>query len=101
MATITNRHGTRARTSDAAELGAMGWSNQPKRKRNGSLVMEPVAYSPVEILPTAREIAAMRRAYLQWWSALLEIKSALQISHLTSHVVTDAMPLSAPWKKTA
>lgn len=101
MATITNRHGTRARTSDAAELGAMGWPNQPKRKRNGSLVMEPVAYSPVEIRPTAREIAAMRRAYLQWWSALLEIKSALQISHLTSHVVTDAMPSSAPWKKTA
>ncbi|MCG7623194.1 hypothetical protein [Epibacterium sp. Ofav1-8] len=101
VATTTNRHGTRARTSDAAQLGAMGWPHQARRKRNGSIAMEPVLYCPIDIRPTAREIAAMRRGYLQWWSALLEIKSALQISHLTSHVVTNAMPSSAPWKKTA
>ncbi|MFY1707421.1 hypothetical protein [Tritonibacter scottomollicae] len=101
VATTTNRHGTRARTSDAAELGPSGWPHQPRRKRNGSVLLEPVAYCPVEIRPTAREVAAMRRGYLQWWAALLEIKYALQISHLTSHVVTDAMPLSAPWKKSA
>jgi hypothetical protein len=101
VATTTNRHGTRARTSDAAELGAMGWPHQTRRKRNGSIEMEPVLYCPIDIRPTAREIAVMRRGYLQWWSALLEIKSALQISHLTSHVVTNTMPPSAPWKKTA
>lgn len=101
MATSTNRHGTRARTSDAAELGSIGWPHQARRKRNGSIALEPVLYSPIEIRPTAREIASMRRGYLQWWSALLEIKSALQSSHLTSHVVTNVMPPSAPWKKTA
>ncbi|MEX5600945.1 hypothetical protein [Pseudophaeobacter sp. C1-32P7] len=100
-ATTTNRHGTRARTSDAAELGSEGWPHQLRRKRNGSAVMEPVPYCPIEIRPTAREVASMRRGYLQWWSALLEIKYALQISHLTAHVVTEAMPLSAPWKKSA
>ncbi|OIQ32317.1 MAG: hypothetical protein BM562_05460 [Alphaproteobacteria bacterium MedPE-SWcel] len=99
LATTTNRHGTRARTADAADLGHAGWPHQPRRKRTGCVVLEPVAYSPVEIRPTAREVGAMRRAYLQWWSALLEIKTALQISHLTAHVVTDVLPVSAPWKK--
>ena len=100
-AKTTNRHGTCAKKADAAELGAQGWPNKQTLGRKGRLITHKVEYCPVVIRPSAAEQAALRRDYLRWWGALLDLKSAMRISHLTSHVIIDTMPPRPPWKKTA
>ncbi|MCG7520858.1 hypothetical protein [Ruegeria sp. Ofav3-42] len=99
--THTNRHGTKAKTEDAAKLGGTGWAAQPRRNRKGVVVYDTVKYCPCVVRPTAVAVACSRRAYLAWYGALLDLRAALQISHLTSFVVTDEMPPRTPWKKTA
>lgn len=96
-----NRHGWRAKTEDAAILGREGWPHQARRNRKGGIVYDAVKFCPVSIRPTVQEQGAMRRRYLLWWSALFEIRRAMQLSHLTSFVVTDAMPPRAPWRERA
>lgn len=57
----------------------------------------PVTYSGV-----ARDVTALRREYLLWWSALLELRETFRLySGLTAFEVTEAMPPLQPWKKTA
>ena len=98
--THTNRHGTFARTEDAAGLGAAGWPRQPRRNRKGVVVYDRVLFCPARWYPTGSQIAAARRAYLQWWSVLLELRNTFQIhNNLSAHVVTDDMPVMSPWKK--
>ncbi len=49
---------------------------------------------------TARQVADLRRHYLQWWGALLELRDTLRIyGELTAFEVTMAMPPMAPWQK--
>lgn len=98
---VENQHGWRAKTEDAAKLGPEGWPHQARRNRKGGIVYDAVKFCPVSIRPTVQEQGAMRRRYLLWWSALFEIRSAMQLSHLTSFVVTDAMPPRAPWREGA
>ncbi|MCA0963236.1 hypothetical protein [Salipiger bermudensis] len=51
---------------------------------------------------TAAEQARMRRGWLQWWSALLELQSTFLLGcDLTGFDVTDQMPPSAPWRKSS
>jgi hypothetical protein len=96
--TSTNRWGTRAKTADAKDLGAEGWPRQSRVNRKGRTVFDQVLYCPVVIRPTAGQVARARRAYLDWFGALLEIRSALQITGLTAFEVTDRMPPQAPWR---
>lgn len=57
-----------------------------------------VRMTPVRFAPTAAQIASQRRAYLQWWLALLEIRCSFQAyGGLFDHAVTDAMPAREPW----
>lgn len=99
--TKTNRWGVRAVIADAEELGAQGWPHQARRNRKGYVVYDRVDYCPCLIRPSPDEIGRMRRRYLAWYGILLELRSALQITHLTSHVVTDQMPSRTPWAKVA
>lgn len=98
--TRTNRHGVRAKTEDAATLGQEGWPAQPRRNRKGVLVHDVIAFCPVICRPSVSDIARARRAYLSWWSVLLELRSQLQIyGGLSSYEVTNEMPTRAPWSK--
>ena len=54
---------------------------------------------PVTYQPQASMIASARRDYLQWWSALLELRVNLSIcSPLSRWSVSDEMPPSQPWR---
>lgn len=51
---------------------------------------------------TARDVAAARRAYLQWWDALYELRVSFQVyGGLTAFRVTDGMPPRMPWKNSS
>lgn len=96
---IRKRYGCHAETDDARHLGAQGWQPTERRNRRGAVVLETVRYCPVTVRGDAAEIAAKRRAYLLWWSALLELRSTLQIGgDLSAWRVTDAMPARQPWQ---
>lgn len=57
---------------------------------------------PVYFRDTALEVGRARRAYLQWWSALNEVRHCLAIGRsLSSFRLSDAMPKLQPWKKGA
>jgi len=99
--TVTNRYGHHAKTADAKQLGSIGWPHQSRRNRKGRTVYDPVLFTPVVIRPSAAQVTRSRRAYLDWYGALLDIRSALQHSVLTSFIVTDRMPARAPWKNPA
>lgn len=94
-----NPHGRYAMTADAKLLGAAGWPAQPRTKRNGAIVHDPVRYCPVTIMGGPVQSAAKRRSYLQWWSALLDLRRSFQMQRdLSAWVVTDAMPPQQPWR---
>lgn len=96
----TNRHGRFAQTADSAELCSEGWPAQPRRNRKGVIVRDAVKYSPVLIRPTPAQIGRAHRAYLAWWGALLELRTALRLHfELTCFEVTRVMPPLEPWKK--
>ena len=100
--THTNAHGTRSIKRDSAQLGSEGWPHFERRGRKGNLVKESVEYCPVIIRPTVDQIARARRAYLDWWGALLELQSTFQtFGNLSCWTVTRDMPALSPWKKTA
>lgn len=95
----TNRYGTWARTRDSRELGEAGWPHQERRGRKGNVIREAVLYCPAMWVPSQATIAAARRDYLRWWSALLEIRTTLQSGCLSGVVLTDEMPPRTPWSK--
>ncbi|MGB2203177.1 MAG: hypothetical protein ACPH5G_17745 [Pseudooceanicola atlanticus] len=97
----TNQHGRRGRTADAAELGAFGWKPVRRRNRKGIIVAEKVEYTPCHWSPTWSQIAAARRAYLDWWGHLLTIQYALRAAGPRRFSVTKEMPPLSPWKATA
>lgn len=94
-----NRHGWHARTTDAAALGEQGWRPIPRRNRKGVVVHDAVRYCPCAWSPSAAQIAAARRGYLDWWGHLLTIRAGLRAVDLSRHAVTDDMPPMQPWKK--
>ena len=94
-----NPHGRYAMTADAQTLGLPGWDHQPRRRRNGGTVLEPVKFCPVTIMGGPAQVAAARRTYLQWWSALLDLRATFQLGRdLSAWRVTDTMPPRQPWK---
>lgn len=56
-------------------------------------------WCPVTYRSTAREVAAARRRYLDWYGAIHHLRFIFQSACLlTSFSVTDALPPRAPWK---
>ena len=59
-----------------------------------------VRWCPVTYTLTADKIGRARRNYLQWWSALMEVRSTFKIyNNLSRWQVLDVMPEMEPWKK--
>ncbi|WP_138423706.1 hypothetical protein [Maritimibacter alexandrii] len=55
---------------------------------------------PIRFYDTAAEIGRARRSYLQWWSALNEVRHCLSVdSPLSAFRVTAEMPPVRPWGK--
>jgi hypothetical protein len=86
------KHGEFAKTEPA---GAIVYVERGRVRRMESRVC------PVVFRDTARELAARRRAYLDWWGALLSVFCGLQAVELKRFEVTKAMPPMEPWKKGA
>ncbi len=58
-----------------------------------------VKYCPITIRNHHGDAAALRREYLGWWGALLQLRDTFRMYvGFTSCVVTEAMPPSTPWK---
>ena len=97
--TIRNQHARQAETEDAKYLGINGWQPWERKNRRGGIVLETVRYCPVTIRGGAAEIAAKRRAYLLWWSALFNLRTSFQLGRdLSAWNVTGTMPPREPWK---
>ena len=59
-----------------------------------------VRICPVVYRPDGSQVAAARRNYLLWWSALSELRMTFQINaNLSRWIVADGMPPMTPWKK--
>lgn len=70
--------------------------------RRRQRVRRDVIWCPVTYTPTAQQIGAARRGYLDWWSALMFLAADLRGCGMLSQVeVTDAMPPMEPWRKAA
>lgn len=70
-------------------------------KHRGRKVRRDVTWVPVTYTPTAQQIHAARRGYLDWFGALLVIGNDLRGCGMLSRVeVTDEMPPMTPWKRT-
>ena len=86
-----NQHGRRAVTET---LGQVVDCSGRKVKRHD------IRVCPVVFRPAADQIAAARRNYLQWWSALLELRVCLQIQNdMSRWNVSHELPPRTPWKK--
>jgi len=95
-----NQHGMRPRTADATDLGPEGWKPFCRINRKGKTVYDRSRCTPVKIEPTVQQIANARRAWLDWWGGLLDVRLTLQTGMpLTRWVVTDEMPPMRPWRK--
>jgi hypothetical protein len=89
----TTKHGTFAQTESA---GMISYTSR------GKLREVEVKYCPIIIQNHPGDAAALRREYLGWWGALLELRDTFRIyGGLTSYVVTEAMPPRTPWKDAA
>jgi hypothetical protein len=59
-------------------------------------------WCPVHFHGDARSTAALRRAWFDWWGALLELQTTFRIGDdLGGFTVTDEMPPLEPWKEGA
>lgn len=86
-----NQFGRRADTESlGVEIDASGL--RPRR--------HDVRVCPVVYRPDGSQVAAARRNYLQWWSALAELRITFEIhGNLSRWVVGQTMPPMTPWKK--
>lgn len=90
------KHGMFAKTEVIERI-----SYRKGRRGGGRMVHRDVTWCPITITPTAQQIAAARRFYLQWWSAMLEIKVGIEAAEgmMDRHVVSDELPPVAPWNR--
>jgi hypothetical protein len=56
-------------------------------------------WTPCVWVPSAPQIAAARRGYLDWWGALLSVMGDLRHVDLSRFVLSDVMPPMEPWKQ--
>jgi hypothetical protein len=90
---VENRHGVFARTSVVGRVEVRG--------RRGRRKVVDVLACPVTFRPTAAQIAAARREYLLWWSALLHLRDEIAGAGLRRIELTREMPPQRPWDTTA
>ncbi|WP_276946608.1 hypothetical protein [Haematobacter massiliensis] len=65
----------------------------------GREVTADVVMCPVTYAPSAAVIAAARRNYLDWWSALLHVAHELSVGRRLCRIdLTAAMPPMSPWR---
>lgn len=70
--------------------------------KNGRRVRREPTWCPVTYSPTAQQIGRARRAYLDWWGALLHLGfEARSCGMLGSVEITTAMPRMTPWRQDA
>jgi len=86
-----NQNGKRAQTESLGiEIDSSG-----RKPRCHNVLICPVVYRP-----DGGQVAAARRNYLQWWSALSELRITFEIhTNLSKWAVDDRMPPMTPWKK--
>ena len=86
-----NPHGRRAATES---LGVEIDSSGRKLRRHD------VQVCPVVYRPDGQQVARARRNYLQWWSALTELRITFEThNNLSRWVIGSSMPPMQPWKK--
>lgn len=86
------KHGAFAVTEVCRVPGLRWPADQLGKKADGSWCR--VSYSN-----TARDVAAARRRYLDWYRAIHHLRFIFQKAcHLTSFTVSDALPPRTPWK---
>ncbi|MCV2870646.1 hypothetical protein OEW28_18695 [Defluviimonas sp. WL0002] len=85
-----NQFGVRASTAVAEVISY---------RHRGRMVKREVRCCPVTYTPSASQIAAARRGYLDWWGALHHIRHGLGLVRLSDIDVTDAMPPMEPWRR--
>lgn len=83
------KHGFYAVSEDARDLRFAGFGRFPVK---GSRAC------PVRIVPTAQQIGASRRFWLDWVRALMHIQSELRLIGLARWEITDELPPVQPWK---
>lgn len=87
-----NPHGRRAETDS---LGIEIDTSGPRPRRHD------VRVCPVVYRPDGAQVAQARRNYLQWYSALTELRSTFEIhNNLSRWAINSCMPPMMPWKKT-
>lgn len=67
----------------------------------GRKVQHSVVACPVSYRPSAAQIGAARRAYLDWWGALLQLRHDMATCGLSSIEITNDMPPMTPWRQGA
>lgn len=85
---VQNPHGTFSRTVVVGQAEVV---------RRGRKKKVDVLACPVEFRPRAVTIATMRRAYTEWWCALLELRVHLSHAGLRTVTITQQMPPRTPW----
>ncbi len=83
------KHGIFAVTVPARDLGCVA---------SEMFAVRDSRVCPVRIVPTAQQIGAARRFYLDWLGALLHIGSELRRIGLSGWEVTQELPPMAPWR---
>ena len=84
-----SKHGMFAQTKVVGHVQVRG--------RKGALVQREMRCCPVRYEPTAQQIAAARRFYLDWVGALMHLRHQLRLAGLTRWDVTDDLPPMTPW----
>lgn len=86
----SNQHGNHSMTMDARDMFFSG---------HGRFAAKDVRACPVRIVPTAQQIGAARRFYLDWIGALMHIQHQLQLVGLSRWEITPDLPPLSPWNK--
>ena len=94
-----SRYGRFARTEIVPPATPCRWRSIGYGK-NGRKVRREPTWCPVTYTPTAQQIGRARRAYLDWWGALLHIGTELRSCDMLGRIeVTSAMPRMTPWRQ--
>ena len=88
--TRRTKHGVFAVTEDARDLRFAGF---------GRFAVKETRACPVRVVPTAQQIGAARRFWLDWVGALMHIQHELRLVGLSGWDVTDELPPLTPWAR--
>lgn len=91
-----NRFGPRAKSEEVPADEPGQWSAVIGRGRPRAAAM----WCRVTYTPTAQQVGAARRGWLNWWGALLYLAQDLRTCGRLEHIaITDEMPPLAPWEE--